>query len=147
VGVGVEVDVVVDLVFDGDGSKPTPTSKSKSTKGGQQVISSGQGTWYLATVDLIAPAEADIQRLFGVTPPSVHSMIIELERRGLISRVPRQPRSIGVSVPEDDLPRLRQPIKTTGARYSYQADPRGCPLIHAFSLKATFARSRRPGAG
>ena len=30
------------------------------------------------------PAEADIQRFFGVTPPSVHNMIVELERRGLI---------------------------------------------------------------
>ena len=63
------------------------------------------------------PAEADMQRFFGVTPPSVHSMIKELERRGLITRVPRQPRSIAVSVPEDELPRLRQPIKTTVARY------------------------------
>ena len=63
------------------------------------------------------PAEADIQRFFAVTPPSVHNMIKELERRGLITRVPRQPRSIAVSVPEDELPRLRQPIKITGARY------------------------------
>ena len=30
------------------------------------------------------PAEADIQRFFAVTPPSVHNMIKELERRGLI---------------------------------------------------------------
>ena len=63
------------------------------------------------------PAEADIQRFFAVTPPSVHNMIKELERRGLITRVPRQPRSIAVSVPEDELPRLRQPIKTTVKRY------------------------------
>ena len=60
------------------------------------------------------PAEADIQRFFAVTPPSVHSMIKELERRGLITRVPRQPRSITVSVAADDLPRLRQPIKPLG---------------------------------
>ena len=63
------------------------------------------------------PAEADIQRFFAVTPPSVNSMIKELERRGLITRVPRQPRSIAVSVPQDELPRLRQPIKTTVERY------------------------------
>lgn len=62
------------------------------------------------------PAEADIQRFFAVTPPSVHNMIKELERRGLITRVPRQPRSIVVSLPEDELPRLRQPIKTTVER-------------------------------
>jgi DNA-binding MarR family transcriptional regulator len=63
------------------------------------------------------PAEADIQRFFAVTPPSVHSMIKELERRGLITRVPRQARSIAISLPEDELPRLRQPIKTTVAGY------------------------------
>jgi hypothetical protein len=44
-------------------------------------------------------------------------MIKELERRGLITRVPRQPRSIAVSVPEDELPRLRQPIKITVEKY------------------------------
>lgn len=63
------------------------------------------------------PAEADMQRFFAVTPPSVHSMVKELERRGLITRVPRQPRSIAISLPEDELPRLRQPIKTTVAGY------------------------------
>ena len=63
------------------------------------------------------PAEADMQRFFAVTPPSVHNMIKELERRGLITRVPRQPRSIVVSVPESELPRLRQPIKITGEKY------------------------------
>ena len=70
-----------------------------------------------ALVNGRAPAEADIQRFFAVTPPSVHSMIKELERRGLITRVPRQPRSIAVSVPEAELPRLRQPIKITVERY------------------------------
>jgi hypothetical protein len=30
------------------------------------------------------PAEADIQAYFQVTPPSVHNMIVTLERRGLI---------------------------------------------------------------
>jgi len=63
------------------------------------------------------PAEADMQRFFGVTPPSVHNMVMGLERKGLITRVPRQARSIAVTVSEDDLPRLQQPIKTSVARY------------------------------
>ena len=63
------------------------------------------------------PAEADMQHFFGVTPPSVHSMIVELERRGLITRVPRQPRSIAIAIADDELPRLRQPIKTTVSGY------------------------------
>lgn len=62
------------------------------------------------------PAEADMQRFFEVTPPSVHNMIVELERRGLIRRIPRQPRSIQVTIPARDLPTL-QPIKTSVARY------------------------------
>jgi len=62
------------------------------------------------------PAEADLQRFFEVTPPSVHNMIVELERRGLIRRIPRQPRSIEVTVPAAELPAL-QPIKTSVARH------------------------------
>ncbi len=37
-----------------------------------------------------APAEADMQRFFEVTPPTVHRMVLELEKRGLIRREPRQ---------------------------------------------------------
>ena len=53
-----------------------------------------------------APAEADIQRYFKVTPPSVHQMILTLERRGLIARTPGRPRSIEVLVPRVHLPAL-----------------------------------------
>ena len=63
------------------------------------------------------PAEADMQRFFEVTPPTVHNMVLELERKGLITRVPRQARSIVVAIEEEELPRLRRPIKTTVARY------------------------------
>jgi DNA-binding MarR family transcriptional regulator len=63
------------------------------------------------------PAEVDMQRFFGVTPPSVHNMVKTLERLGLITRTPRQARSLAVAVPENELPRLRQPIKSTGAGY------------------------------
>ncbi len=62
------------------------------------------------------PAEADFQRFFRVTPPSVHQMIIQLERLGLIRRTPRQARSIELLVPDDELPKL-QPIKTSVAEY------------------------------
>jgi SOS-response transcriptional repressor LexA len=62
------------------------------------------------------PAEADFQRFFCVTPPSVHQMIIQLERLGFIRRTPRQARSIELLVPIEELPML-QAIKTTVARY------------------------------
>ena len=54
-----------------------------------------------------APAEKDLQLHFGVTPPSVHQMILTLERNGLIRRQPRVARSIEVLVPPDRLPVLR----------------------------------------
>jgi hypothetical protein len=41
---------------------------------------------------------------------------VELERRGWISRVPGQPRTIRVTLPPDELPRL-QPVKTSAAGY------------------------------
>lgn len=65
-----------------------------------------------------APAEADMEEYFRVTPPSVHRMVVELELRGLIRRFPRQARSIELAVSPDEIPTLRpQPIKTTGSRY------------------------------
>lgn len=53
------------------------------------------------------PAEADMQRYFQVTPPTVHQMILKLEQSGLIERIPQQARSIKVLVPSEDLPRLK----------------------------------------
>jgi DNA-binding MarR family transcriptional regulator len=79
----------------------------------------GQYLAFIYTYTLLnrqPPAEADIQRFFEVTPPTVHQMILELERRGLISRVPRQARSINVLLPAEDLPSL-QPIKTSVVGY------------------------------
>lgn len=52
------------------------------------------------------PAEADLQRYFRVTPPSVHQMILTLEQKGLIARTPGQPRSIRLLVPKDQIPQL-----------------------------------------
>ncbi len=53
------------------------------------------------------PAEADIQRHFRVTPPTVHQMILTLERAGFISRRPGVARSIELLVRPEDLPILR----------------------------------------
>ena len=79
----------------------------------------GQYLAFIATYTLLnrrPPAEADFQRFFRVTAPAVHQMIVTLERLELVSRVPGQPRTIKVMLPDDDLPRL-QPITTTATRY------------------------------
>jgi repressor LexA len=44
------------------------------------------------------PAEADLQRFFGTTPPTVHQMLRKLEDRKLIRRTPGQARSIEAAV-------------------------------------------------
>jgi len=55
------------------------------------------------------PAHADIQRFFQLTPPTVHQMLLTLEKAGLISRQPGQPRSLLVLVQHGELPRLNPP--------------------------------------
>jgi Mn-dependent DtxR family transcriptional regulator len=51
-----------------------------------------------------APAEADIQHFFNVTPPTVHQMILTLEKSGFISREPGKARTIKVLLPPDQIP-------------------------------------------
>jgi LexA DNA binding domain len=53
-----------------------------------------------------APAEADLERYFQVSPPSIHEMIKTLERNGLIEKTPGQARSIRLMVQPEHLPRL-----------------------------------------
>jgi DNA-binding MarR family transcriptional regulator len=58
-----------------------------------------------------APAESDMQQFFRVTPPTVHSMILALERHGLIQRVPGQARSIRLLIASDAVPPLAEPVE------------------------------------
>jgi repressor LexA len=72
----------------------------------------GQYLAYLHQYSILngcGPSEADMQRFFQVTPPSVHQMVLMLERRGLIQRIPGQARSITLIVPPESLPLLRRP--------------------------------------
>jgi DNA-binding MarR family transcriptional regulator len=67
---------------------------------------------YLAFIHLYTrlhrrpPAETDMQEYFRVSPPSVHQMMLTLERAGLIRRQPRTPRSIELLVDPKQLPEL-----------------------------------------
>jgi Mn-dependent DtxR family transcriptional regulator len=80
----------------------SPSTKTFTPKQGQ----------YLAFIHLYTrlhrrpPAETDMQEYFRVSPPSVHQMVLSLERAGLIKRLPRTPRSIEVVVDPKDLPEL-----------------------------------------
>jgi DNA-binding MarR family transcriptional regulator len=71
----------------------------------------GQFLAYIYQYSLLhgcAPAEADMQRYFQIAPPSVHSMVLTLERRRFIRRVPGQARSITLTVPPESLPPLQR---------------------------------------
>jgi DNA-binding MarR family transcriptional regulator len=52
------------------------------------------------------PAKADMQRYFHTTPPTIHQMILTLEKNGLISRIPGQARSISLLLPKEEIPQL-----------------------------------------
>jgi DNA-binding MarR family transcriptional regulator len=84
------------------GAARSPSAQAFTEKQGQ----------YLAFIYTYAhmfgrpPAEADMQRHFQVTPPTVHQMIVTLERNGLIRRQPGVARSIQILVAPKDLPIL-----------------------------------------
>jgi Mn-dependent DtxR family transcriptional regulator len=80
----------------------SPAAKTFTPKQGQ----------YLAFIHLYTrlhrrpPAETDMQEYFRVSPPSVHQMLLTLERAGFIKRQPRTARSIEVLVDPANLPEL-----------------------------------------
>lgn len=60
------------------------------------------------------PSEAEMAAYFGVAPPTVHQMVVQLEARGLIERTPGVGRSIRVLVhPQQEL----TPGLTADAKY------------------------------
>jgi DNA-binding MarR family transcriptional regulator len=70
----------------------------------------GQYLSYIYNYSVIhrrAPSEADFRGFFGTTPPTIHNMILKLETKGLIGRVPGEPRSIRLLIPPQRLPVLR----------------------------------------
>ena len=68
---------------------------------------------YLAYIHLYrrlhrySPSESEIAEYFRVSPPTVHQMILKLDEKGLITREPRVPRSVRVTVPKSEIPDLK----------------------------------------
>ena len=52
----------------------------------------------------VPPAEHEMQRRFSVSPASVHQMVLNLEKRGLIERTPGAARSIRLLIPAGEVP-------------------------------------------
>jgi DNA-binding MarR family transcriptional regulator len=59
----------------------------------------------------VAPSHADFQRFFNLTPPSVNSMLVRLEQRGFIRRIPGKARAIELAINLDWIPPLDRPFR------------------------------------
>ena len=62
--------------------------------------------YYYTKIHRRSPAQADFQQYFRVTPPTVHRMIVQLDERGFMTRIPGQPRSIQLVLSREDIPDL-----------------------------------------
>ena len=62
--------------------------------------------YYYSKLNGRAPAEAELQRYFSVSPPAAHQMILNLEKRQLIERTPGQSRSIRLLLNREEIPDL-----------------------------------------
>lgn len=82
---------------------PTPPApRTYSARQGQYLAF----IYYYTKIHGLPPSEADIQRYFKVSPPAVHQMLVTLEARGLIQRVPGQARAISLLVSRQEIPDL-----------------------------------------
>ncbi len=62
--------------------------------------------YYYTKIHGFSPSEADMQGYFQVSPPSVHQMVLNLEKLGFIKRIPGQGRSLKLLLPREKLPDL-----------------------------------------
>lgn len=62
--------------------------------------------YYYTKLNGQPPAEADMQRYFQVSAPTVHQMVVKLAERGLIERTSGAPRSVRVLLELWELPHL-----------------------------------------
>jgi DNA-binding MarR family transcriptional regulator len=87
------------------GTKTNPMAERFTPKQGQYLAF----IYNYTVMNGRAPAEADLERFFRTTYPTIHQMILKLEEKGLISRVPGQARSIKLLVDPEEIPRLLPP--------------------------------------
>jgi Mn-dependent DtxR family transcriptional regulator len=62
--------------------------------------------YYYSKINGRPPTEAEMQRYFRVSPPSVNQMVVTLEANGYIERTPGQGRSLRLLLARGDLPDL-----------------------------------------
>lgn len=62
--------------------------------------------YYYTKLNGRPPAEREMEYYFRVSPSSVHQMVLTLEKKGFISRVPSAARSITLRLKRSELPDL-----------------------------------------
>ncbi len=98
-------------VEDGHADEDLPAPADSSSAPPKPGYTAKQGQYlafihYYTRIHGYPPSEAEMQRYFGVSPPAVHEMVLTLEARGFIERLPGKARSIRVLVRRDQLPDL-----------------------------------------
>jgi repressor LexA len=62
--------------------------------------------YYYTKLNGRPPAERDMQRYFKITPPTVHNMVVQIEKKGFIEKKSNEPRSIRLLLSREELPDL-----------------------------------------
>ncbi len=62
--------------------------------------------YHYTKINGIPPSEADMLKYFKTSPPSIHSMVVRLEKSGLIERKANTPRSIKLLLSRSEIPDL-----------------------------------------
>ncbi len=86
------------IVFGAQG----PVQGSYTAKQGQYLAF----IYYYTKIHGRSPSEADMQGYFRVSPPTVHQMVLSLEKLGFIERTPGQARSLKLLLHREQLPDL-----------------------------------------
>jgi len=81
--------------------EPSPQPAYTSTQGQYLAF-----IYYYAKLHRQPPAEWDMYLYFRTSPSAVHQMVLTLERKGFIERVPGQSRSIRLLLARQEIPDL-----------------------------------------
>ena len=121
-GAPIEATTAMELALDaidaalGKLKAATPAGKRPAVPPGGPTRQQGQFLAFIREYTMrnhagVASTHADFQRFFNLTAPSVNSMLIRLERRGFIRRVPHRARAIELTVNRDWIPPLDRPFR------------------------------------
>lgn len=62
--------------------------------------------YYYTKINSQPPAYSDFQRYFKTDPTSVYRMLMQLETKNYISKIPKKPRSISITISTKVIPDL-----------------------------------------